>query len=409
MKAFFALTVAVILAWAPSVYAAGFYLYNQDVKAQAQASAFTAQADNPSAIYYNPAGMSQLDGTQASINGRFLRLETEYENTLGISEDMQAEWAVVPSAYITSDFSTEKWTFGLGMFAPFGLSTSWSDTGLLRYVTTDTSFNMVDINPSVAYQLLDELSIGAGIDYYNVYSYKSELKQNFILADSDVELDVDADGWGFNLGLLWKPREQHSFGLAYRSRVDLEFSGELKYENIPAGLGFPSTITFNVTEDLTLPSIASGGYAFRPIDKLKLEFDVYWVEWSTIDRADIIDDDTGLLLSSTDADWDDTWVFALGGEYLLNERLALRAGYFFMENAIPEATFNPSVPDSDLHGFNIGLGYTIDRVTLDFVYTLGIYKERDIDNNAGAAAGTTVDGNYDSIIHVIGIGVGYRF
>lgn len=409
MKGILILVAVFIFLWVPFVYSSGFYLYNQDIKAQAQASAFTAQADNPSAIYYNPAGMSQLDGTQASINGRFVRLETEYENTLGSTEDLQAEWAVVPAAYITSDLATEKWTFGLGVFAPFGLSTSWSDTGLLRYVATDTSFSMVDVNPSVSYQLLEELSLGLGIDYYNVYSYKSELKQSFVVSDADVEMDVDSDGWGFNLGALWKPHPKHSFGLAYRSRVDLEFSGDLKYENIPPGLGFPSTITYNVTTDLTLPSIVSGGYAFRPIDKLKLEFDVYWVEWSTIDRADIVNDDTGQLLSSTEANWDDTWVFALGGEYYLKDNLALRAGYFFMENAIPESTFNPSVPDSDLHGINIGLGYTIDRFTIDLAYTLGIYEERDIDNNAGAAVATTVDGNYESLIHIIGVGVGYRF
>lgn len=398
-----------ILIWTPYVFASGFYLYHHDTKAQAQASAFTAQADNPSAIYYNPAGMSQLDGTQVSINGRLIRLETEYENALGATEDLQAEWAVVPAAYITSDLATEKWTVGLGVFAPFGLGTSWSDTGLLRYVATDASFNMVDINPSVAYQLLPELSIGLGVDYYNVYSYTDEFKLNFVVSDADAVTETDADGWGFNLGALWKPHEQHSFGLAYRSKVDLEFSGDFKIENIPLGLGFPATITYNITMDMTLPSIVSGGYAFKPIDKLKLEADVYWVEWSTIDKAEIIDDDTGLLLSSEALDWEDTWVFALGGEYYLKEDLALRAGYFFMENAIPESTFDPSVPDSDMHAVSVGLGYTIDKLTIDIAYTLGLYEERDIDNNVGAAVGTTVDGKYDSLIHIIGVGVGYRF
>lgn len=409
MKGLGILIIAFILIWTPYVFASGFYLYNQDIKAQAQASAFTAQADNPSAVYYNPAGMSQLDGTQVSANGRFVRLETEYESTLGATEDMQAEWAVVPAAYITSDLATEKWTFGLGLFAPFGLSTSWSDTGLFKYIATDTAFNMVDINPSVAYQLLPELSVGLGVDYYNVYSYTSELKQNLLIADADVELDVDGDGWGFNLGALWKPHEQHSFGLTYRSRVDIEFSGDFTVDNIPIILGLPASISSNVTADLTLPSIVSGGYAFRPTDKLKLEADIYWVEWSTLDKVEIINDDTGILLSSTDKNWEDTWVFAIGGEYYLKEDLALRAGYFFAENAIPEGTFDPVVPDNDLHAFSVGLGYTIDRFTIDIAYTLGIYEERDIDNNIGAAVGATVDGNYDSLIHIIGVGVGYRF
>lgn len=403
------LAVFVLVCVSSFVYASGFFLYHEDTKAQGMAGAFTAQADNPSAVFYNPAGMSQLEGTQASASTRFIRFETEYENLLGQNEDLQAEWAVVPNAYITSDFSTEKWTFGLGVFAPFGLSTSWSDKGLLRYVVTDTSFNMIDVNPSLSYQLLPELSIGIGVDYYNVYSYKSELKHNFVISDADVKVDVDGDGWGFNLGALWKPHPKHSLGLAYRNRVDIEFNGDLNYKNIPPGLGFPAAITYNVEEDLTLPSIVNGGYAFRPTEKLVLEFDVYWVEWSTIDKADIVDSDTDVLLNSTDANWDDTWIFALGGEYLLTEKLAIRAGYSYQQNAIPEATFNASVPDSDLHFGAIGLGYTIDRLTIDVAYVLGFYVDRDIDNNVGASVGSTIDGNYDSLIHIIGIGAGYKF
>lgn len=411
MKRFLSLVVICIFIfiWSSYLYASGYFLYHQDAKAQGQAGAFTAQADNPSAIYYNPAGISQLGGTQLGLGTRFIRFETEYENLQGLTEDLQAEWAVAPSAFITSDLSTEKWTVGLGVYVPFGLSTSWSGTGLLRYAATDTSFNMLDINPTIAYQLLPELSIGLGVDYYNVYSYTSELKQNFILSDADVKMDVDGDGWGFNLGGLWKPHPQHSIGLAYRSRVDVEFSGGLDYKNIPSGLGYPPSLSYNVTHDMTLPSIISGGYAFKPIDKLKLEFDVYWVEWSTIDKADIKDDDTGALLGSTELDWDNTWIFALGGEYLLTDKLALRAGYSYQQNAVPEKTFNPSLPDSDMHVICIGLGYTIERFTLDLAYGLGLYEERDIDNDIGAGAGTTVDGTYDSLIHVIGISIGYKF
>lgn len=409
MKRILLLVLVFSFVWVPYLLASGFFLYYQDVKAQGQAGAFTAQADNPSAVYYNPAGMSQLDGTQVSLGSRFIRLETEYKNLLGIDEDLEAEWAVVPSGFITSDLNTEKWTFGLGVYAPFGLSTSWSGTGLLRYVATDSSFKMVDINPSIAYQILPELSIGGGINYYNVYSYILEYKQNFILSDADVGLDMDGDGWGFNLGLLWKPHPKHSFGLAYRSRVDIELSGNLKIENIPVGLGYPSILRYNTKQDITIPSIVSGGYAFRPVDKLKLEFDINWVEWSTFDKADLKDEDTGVLISTTDLDWGDTWIFALGGEYLLTEKLALRAGYCFVENAVPEKAFTPAVPDSDMHAITLGLGYTLDRVTIDLAYGIGFYEERDIDNNIGANVGTTVSGKYDSLIHIIGVSVGFRF
>lgn len=412
MKKFFifVLVIMVVSVGAvSSLLASGFFIYNYDAKAQGQAGAFTAQADNPSAIFYNPAGISQLDGTQVSVGTEFIRLETEYENVQGLKEDMQAGWEVVPNAYITSDFGTEKWTFGLGFYAPFGLSTSWKDDGLLRYVATDTSLEMININPTVAYQLLPELSVAAGIDYYNMYSYVAKSKFNFVIADADGELESDDDGWGFNVAGLWKPHPKHSIGLSYRSKVDLTLTGDSTIENIPAGLGLPSSISNDVSGDLTLPSIVNAGYAFKPTDKLKLELDVYWVEWSTIDEEVVEDRNTGMTLINNPKDWDDTWIISVGGEYLVNSQLALRAGYSYQQNAVPESTFNPNVPDSDLHVIGLGLGYTIDRFTIDAAYSFGFYDERDITNTVGAALGTTVNGKYDSIIHVIGVTIGYKF
>lgn len=401
--------VAVVLIGSPYLGASGFFIYDQNAKAQGQAGAFTAQADNPSAIYYNPAGISQVDGTQISLGTELIRLETEYENSQGLKEDLQAEWAVVPNAYITSDLGTEKWTVGLGVYVPFGLSTSWSDTGLLRYAATDNSFNMMNINPAVAYQLLPELSVAGGVDYYYVYSSISEAKYDFTLADADIKLDTDGDGWGFNLGGLWKPHPQHSIGLSYRSRVDLELSGNYKTKNIPAGLGYPGSISYNASTDMTLPSIVNAGYAFRPVEELKLEFDVYWIEWSTLDRVVLKDDATDNVLISTDREWDNTCVFAVGGEYLVNPELAIRAGYGYAQRAVPEKTFEPSVPDSNIHFLTIGLGFAIDRFTVDLAYQLGLFEERDIDNDVGVAVGTTVDGTYDSLTHNIGVSLTYKF
>jgi len=383
-------------------YASGFFLYHEDTKAQGMAGAFTAQADNPSAIYYNPAGMSQVDGTQVSIGSRFFRLESEYKNPQGLKENLDAKWEAVPSAFITSDFGTEKWTFGLGAFAPYGLSTSWPKDGLLRYVCTDTSFKMIDINPSIAYQFCPQFSVGAGVDYYNVYSYTSEYMMDLVILDSPVKLDIDGDGWGFNLGAMWKPAEKHSFGLAYRSRVDIEFDGKLELT------GFGLLTKYGVESKMKLPGILSGGYAFKPTEKLTLEADVYWLDWSTIDKAEVKSKDLDMVLSTTDMSWEDAFIFALGCQYMVTDKFALRAGYSYQQDAVPEKTYNPNVPDSDLNVFAIGLGYNIDRFSIDVAYALGLYTDRDIDNNVGAPY-TTVDGEYSSLIHIIGVTVGCKF
>lgn len=411
MKKFLVLILFVVFALMMNAdaYASGFFVYHQDSKAQGQAGAFTAQADNPSAIYYNPAGMNQVKGTQVSLGSRFFRLETEYKNTFGQKEDLQAEWTPVPSAFITSDLGTEKWAVGLGVFAPYGLSTSWSDTGLLRYVATDTSLKMFDINPSVSYQLLPQLSVGAGIDYYNIYSYTSGVETFLLAGTADTKLDVSGDGWGFNLGALWKPAEKHSFGLAYRSKVDINCTGDLTTKNIPAGLGYPPVLSYNIKTDANMPQIISGGYAFKPTDKLKLEADIYWVDFSIVDKSKVEDRDTGIVLSDVEKDWDSAFILALGGEYLITEKLALRAGYSYQQNVVPEETYNPNVPDSDLHVLALGLGYTIDRLTIDVSYALGLYTDRDIDSTTGGSGIWAFNGTYDSLIHIIGVTAGFKF
>lgn len=403
------LIIGILLLNVPIALASGYFVYHYDAEAQGKAGAFVAEADNPSAVYYNPAGISQLDGTQIRLGSQFIMLDTDYKNLQGVKENMDKEWSVAPDLYITTDFGSEKFTGGIGIYAPFGLATSWSGNGLFKYIATDTSFSMVNVNPTIAYQVLPELSIALGADYYNAYSYLSKLKQNFVIGDADVKLDVDGDGWGFNLGCMWKPHEKHSFGLTYRSRVDIELDGDFKYKNIPAGLGYPSSIVYTVTQDMRLPSIVSAGYAFKPTEKLKLELDAYWVEWSTIDEARINDKDTDALIAVTDADWKDTWVIALGGEYYINSKWTVRGGYCYQQNAIPEKTFNPAVPDSDIHVIALGLGYQYKKIVIDIAYAAGFFSKRDINNTVGASVGSNVNGKYDTLAHVIGASVGYKF
>jgi len=406
---FAAFVLGIILIASPQIFASGFFLYHQDAKAHGQGGAFTAQADNPSAVYYNPAGISQLDGTQISLGTEIIRLESQYKNLSGVEEDMHAKWQAVPSTFITTDMGTKKWTAGLGVYAPFGLSTSWNKTGFLRYIATNSDFNMVDVNPVVAYQFTPEFSAAVGADYYNLYSVQSELRKNFVIGDANAKIDMDGDAWGFNAGCLWKPTPRQSIGLSYRSSVNVKLKGDFTINNIPAGLGYPSSFSYKTSMDMRLPSVVNAGYAFKPIEKLKLEFDTYWVEWSTRDRETLKDRSTGLPLAVNYLDWNDTWIVALGGEYMLKPNLALRAGYSYQENAVPEKTFNPDVPDSGLNVITLGLGYTADRFTVDIAYGIGIYNDRDVRNSVGASVGSTVNGEYKSLIHYIGMTVGVKF
>lgn len=395
-------------------FGTGFYLPDQNAKAQGQGGAFAAQADNPSAVFYNPAGIAQLEGTQITLGSEFINFQADFENNAGSKQDMNDKWAAVPGIFITSDLCTEKLGVGLGIYSPFGLSTDWDDTGLLRYDAAFSKIEMLNVNPAIAYQILPQLSLGGGVDYYYLRAYELNAMRDYgavigLSGAFDGGLSYDADGsdWGFNAGILFTPHPKHSFALTYRSSVTIDTDGKFDATTIPSFMGLGSALSFNASSDLNFPSVVTGGYAFRPIEKLKLEVDVTWLEWSVTDKLEIENEDSGGLLIDKTLDWDDSWTFAVGAEYMVNERWYLRAGYGFAESPIPEETFSPSIPVIDRHVISAGTGYKWERFTIDLAYSIGLTSDRrDIDTNN---LSSTVLGSFDILVHEIGVSANYRF
>jgi len=164
----------ILLALATKAGASGFRIIDQSAAATGQVDAFVAQADNPSAIYYNPAGLTQQSGTRIEAGANIFILRTEHTSPTGDKEDMLKKEHYPLFGYLVSDLGTEQWRFGIGVNSPFGLATDWSETGFSRYISTHTEMNTININPTVAYQILPGLSVAAGLDY--LYS-ELELKR----------------------------------------------------------------------------------------------------------------------------------------------------------------------------------------------------------------------------------------
>lgn len=382
------------------------------VKAAGMGTAFVGIADDPSTILYNPAGLGNLTGSQIYVGLSVLSPSTSFTTLDGEAEDTKQSYYFPPNAYFTWNPGSSDLVMGLGLFAPFGIGgRKWSGAGLTRFVSTESLTATFAINPSLAWRVTPKVFIGGGAYYlYARNEAENRVDQSMLSSTEGVfELEADGGNWGYDFGILYRPHELIQLGAAYRSSVDIDLKGEASLSQIAPALqpifGGPSFNT-EVKSELKLPPILSLGIAIFPNEKLTIGFDVDWVGWSRYDRTVIDFKDEvpsfGLSDIAYDNNWKDSWIFKGGMEYLAGDRLALRAGYAFVESPVPDSTLSPAAPDADQHNISFGLGYRIGSYWFDTFYMLALYEDRTVNNSI-------LSGNYENSAHYVGIGVGYRF
>jgi len=381
-------------------------------KAAGMNTAFVAVADDPSAILHNPAGLTQMRGTNIYGGITFLIPATTYTSPSGESEKTDYQFFYPPHLYISSDLGKENIVFGLGVYSPFGIGgRKWPEEGLTRYISVEGFMGTVTVNPTVAWQVAPNLSIAAGVDYMKVINRaENKLNQNMVgAADAGMKIEADGDGWGYNLGALITISEKIRFGLAWRSSIKVDQTGDLKVNGIAPALQplfGSSEFKTDVSTACTFPEIYSIGIAFFPNKKLVFDFDVELVKWSSFkDTVLDLEDEVpaaGFTDMTTRLDWKDSWQYKVGMQYLLNDTLSLRSGYAFVNTNVPESTLSPANPDSDQHNFSIGAGYLTGKWTFDAFYNFGYYKARNVSND-------TLSGKYENHIHYAGLSAGYNF
>jgi long-chain fatty acid transport protein len=381
-------------------------------KGAGMGTAFTAIADDPSAITTNPAGLTQLTGTNIYGGATFVFPSTTYQNLSGQSEDTEFQVFFPPNLYLSSDLNTKDIRLGIGIYSPFGIGgRKWSKDGLTRFSSTKSLIATLSINPTFAYQVLPSLSIGIGLDYM-LARHEAEMmidQSLFGARDGEFKLKADGDGWGYNIGILFTPDKKLSFGLAYRSRIKVDFGGDAKLKNIAPPLQpFFGTTDFrtDVRTEATFPQIVSFGIAYRPTERWTIGYEVEWVQWSSFHRSDLDFEhevpQAGFTDSSKLLDWKDVWDFKVGAEYKVNEKLSLRAGYAYSEPMVPDNTLDAANPDSNQHYTSIGFGYKVKKVVIDFFYMAGFYEDRKVRNNI-------LSGTYDNFYHFVGFDIGKKF
>ncbi|MBR9977780.1 MAG: outer membrane protein transport protein, partial [Bacteroidetes bacterium] len=275
-----------------ATFAGGFQLNEHGARAMAQAGAFAARANDPSAIFFNPAGLSYLRGAHMMLGATIIAPSYTYYGPSNMNSN--EEWQMESNIFYPPNFYlTNTWTdgmlkgaaVGIGVTTPFGLGTEWPDNWVGRAVTREIELRTFYVTPTISYAFNEWLALGAGLNI--VFS---DVNMRRAVTTFDPVMDLELEGTGniatsWNAGIMVKPRHDIAIGFTYRSATDLDFEGSATF-NPPASLAalFPGG---DVTTGITAPATWFAGLAWSPSENIDLELDFQGIQWSSYDKLSI--------------------------------------------------------------------------------------------------------------------------
>jgi long-chain fatty acid transport protein len=430
--------------------ATGFQL--NENSASSLGNAFAAGAaftDDVSAMWWNPAALSafpKMQGVGAlhiitpSIKFRNDASQPALNQPLGGDGGDAGGVNFVPNMYFSVPINPQ-WAFGLGVNAPFGLTTEYGDGWLGRYQALKSEITTINVNPALSWRITPQFAIGAGVNWQRLegtftqnVNYSGALllasgaapgspQFNAIYAatpglDSKLSFDADDDAWGWNIGLAWDVTPQFRVGASYRSEMKYDLSGNADFSNPTLGgpfaalsAGVNSALLYSraLTSDVTIPQIANVSMRWQLDPKWEILADAQWTGWSSIPDLKFVPTD-GSSLPDLPLHWDDTWKLSLGASYRYNSQWKARTGVAFDQTPV---TNDPTVrlPDSDRWWLAIGGEY---RATPNWKFDAGfVYIFADSpsfnQNQGNTAANGLVNGSYDVSTTIFSLQATYTF
>jgi long-chain fatty acid transport protein len=406
MRAFVAFITLIVFA-APSAWAAGFYIFEPGARALGMAGAIVARADDPSALFFNPAGIARLEGTQVYLGASFIFTGTDFAGAdpspgVGMNGTTGSQLFTPVNAYVTHTFR-EDVAVGIGVFNNFGLGVEWEgpDTWPGRPIAHNTQVRTWNVNPSVAWSPNELFSIGAGLQilYIDV-----EIERYIVSGGTNIAtvlLDANDVGFGFNAGAQAKPHDDFVVGASFRSGILVEPDGDATFTQI-----VPAPIPPNqgVKANADLPWLLSFAGAWEGVDRWAFEADINIFGWSTFDALTFAFDDPSLDETRVQ-DYETVVNVRTGASFALTEEIELRGGYYFDPTPQPKKAMSPLLGDADRHGITLGAGYDAGPWWVD-AFLLVLFTEK---RSTGGESLDGFDGEYDTFGNLFGINLGTRF
>jgi long-chain fatty acid transport protein len=389
--------------------AAGFALIEQSASGMGNAFAGGgAVAEDASTIYFNPAGMTYIQGTQIVGAIHLIKPSAEFNGTVGASTGGKGggtggdagDLAFAPNFYYKRDL-TDTFKFGLGVNAPFGLKTEYDPAWMGRFQAIKSEVKTININPAIAFKANDQLSIGMGV---SAMWAQAELTSAVNTAgDPLVKIKGDDWGFGFNLGAIYQATADTRVSIAYRSKVNqtLEGTSQSTFKSLD---GIPSRmLNTDVTARVTLPETFSVSAFSNVNDKIDLMGDVTWTRWSQFKELNVIRAN-GTTLSGTNESWSNTMRYSIGANYHYSDDLKLRAGLAYDEEAISDQFRTARIPGNDRKWVSLGANWKISPNSfVDLGYAHLFISDASIDDNriANLKGEGRLTGTYDGGVDIL--------
>ncbi len=416
------------------VSASGFQLIEQSVSSMGSAYAGTgAVAQDASTIYFNPAGMTKLEGgnLSAGVHGIIPRGHYQDEGSMhavlgagGLGAEESGDLgkdAFIPNFYYSQQLGDYVF-LGLGLNVPFGMGTEYDEDWIGRYHAIKSEIHTININPSLAFKLGDHISVGVGANAQYLEAELSNAVDFGLVMNPALSTTADGTstvkgkdwGYGWNLGLLVEPVEGSRIGIHYRSKIKYEVEGTVEFENVPAPLAATFTNT-DASSDVELPASLTISLYQDINDVLEVMFDYSRTYWHVMDELRFGFDNT-LPDGATTLKWKDSNRYSFGTQYKASDKWKIRTGIALDETPIPSAHYRtPRTPGEDRYWVTLGVGYQASKsLSFDLGYAhifledAQLNKQLNLDGGENNSRGN-LHGEVDAEIDIVSLQMNYRF
>jgi long-chain fatty acid transport protein len=408
-----------------TAFGAGFSIFEQGAKASGMAGAFAATADDPSAIFYNPAGIANQRELAVLAGATFINFTNEFTGdpnspvTSGVTGEYNRHTFVPPNMYAIVPIG-ENLTVGVGVFAAWGLRTDWADPWAGRYISKDADLKTTSVNPVIAWRSSDgRIAIGGGLEYRRARVFLNANRMalnpfaNRVVDVANIRLASDyGDDIGWNAGILFKPTSQWRIGASYRSDMDIDLKGNADVQQISSGNAqFDAIVGAQLPPDQPIntkfpfPALSIVGVAFSPNENWDFEFDITHMTWKRFKALTVNFETTPAASFTRPQNWDDSSAFRFGINHKATDMWDIRLGAVYDQNPQPVEAVSPLLPDSDRIGATLGTGLHTGPFVVDWSLMVLHFKDR---NTQGKNA-EGFNGNYETDALLWSVNLGYRF
>ncbi len=394
------LLVSVILISA-NLWAGGWNNTLMGCRALAIGGAFVAVADDPSAIFHNPAGLVYQERTfNLSIDGFYISPVHEYVTTDGTRVESRYK-SSVPQFFLTYK-ANNRLTFGFGFYVPYaGGGVDWKES--VQVQPFKSTMGVYSLTPTFSYKFSEKLSIGFNLNFYG-----GELNidmEDVIFGPMKSEEKGSAVSAG--LGLMFKPSQRVSIGLGVRGPAKMTLEGRTSVTITDPLLGtfqilLDSETSFDLPWDIEL------GLAYRLTENLLLSTSAQYTMWSALDKVEKVMKNVpgiGDIEETQIMNYEDILILRAGFEYFISGGVILRGGLGYDRCACPEDTLDYK-GNIDVDKFTLigGIGYRTGRTQIDFVYVYAAGEER-----VKPITGFPSPERYNLSAAIMGVGVTFSF